>query len=90
MGSLTHMTKTLRGVDSTPMQSSRHEFIDRSNLQSHIRWGNYYYTRPSPHGEKISGDKVSGNEEKMLEHLRRKVPAIIHFNGEDGKAALKR
>ena len=77
------MTKPARGVDSNTMQQPRHEHTDQSNLQSHLRWANYYYARPQ-------GEKIQGKEEKVLEHLRRKIPAIIHFNGEDGKAALRR
>ena len=86
MGNTPHTIKTVnaRGFDSNTLQQSRHEHTDQSNLQNHLRWANYYYSRPT------HGDKLLGKEEKVLEQLRRKIPAVIHFNGEDGKAALRR
>jgi len=74
-----------------PPGDRREQHGRQSNLLGDVRWANTYYYRPTPqHAKATSSSSSSSSSGGGGVEAAQKVPAVVHFNGEDGKHALRR
>ena len=72
-----------------PLSHRREQHGHQSNLLGDVRWANTYYYRPLTHFTTASNSS-NRSSSRGDEAAAQAVPAVVHFNGEDGKHALRR